>query len=453
MRHYRKEFNRLGSADKLVRDNFVSFGANKRQELIRLFYEISKRDNVSPHAVFRSLASTIKKVDSFNKIKISLLDKRFPLTSGIHKERRFHLPKLKLTTKDLAQLKKKAFYPKIIFYEKGTEETSLYLKFRNKFTNSDFIEILSLKEHLRSAGTLSLTDYNKRSDTVFLVNQKQDFFKSCPCTKSVKGCGYHILNLGFGCIFECTYCFLQEYTNSPGIILPVNLEDFFDGFNARKNKALRVGTGEFTDSLMIDDITGYSAGIIDFFKDKNVTFEFKTKSNNISNILKARHSGNIVVSWSLNPEIIVKKNEFLSASLGQRLDAAERCVAAGFKVGFHFDPILYFHGWRECYSVMLQKLFEKIRDKDIAWISLGTLRFNPDTKNIIERRFPDNRILDEELVYSVDEKLRYPISIRYKMYGAMLDMLRKKYKKAKIYLCMEDSAMWDSLKDFSLNTP
>ena len=111
-------------------------------------------------------------------------------------------------------------------------------------------------------------------------------------------------------VSECTYCYLQEYTNSPGIIFPANIESFFKNFNSYKRPGMRIGSGEFSDSLMLDNVTEYSILIADFFKDnKDIIFEFKTKSANIKNLLEARHAGNIVVSWSLNPQGIIDENE------------------------------------------------------------------------------------------------------------------------------------------------
>ena len=86
-------------------------------------------------------------------------------------------------------------------------------------------------------------------------------------------------------------------------------------------------------------------------------------------------------------------------------------------------------------------LFDVIKPKDIAWISIGTLRFNPNVKPIIEARFPENKILDEELVLGFDNKLRYPYSLRREIYESMLRMLHKHSKKLPIYLCMENSSM------------
>ena len=68
---------------------------------------------------------------------------------------------------------------------------------------------------------------------------------------------------------------------------------------------------------------------------------------------------------------------------------------------------------------------------------MGTFRFKPELKYIIENRFPENEILDEELLPGYDNKLRYPSSLRYDIYKSMLDMFKKHSKKLPIYLCME----------------
>ena len=181
---------------------------------------------------------------------------------------------------------------------------------------------------------------------------------------------------------------------------------------------------------------------IDFFKQHpQVTFEFKTKSVGIDNLLKARHSGNIVVSWSLNPQAVIDENEFFSSSLEERLAAAKSCVARGYKVGFHFDPIIYSFGWQDEYARLMESLFAGIKPKDIAWISLGTLRFRPELKTVIESRFPNNKILDEELLLGYDNKLRYSNKMRYSVYSYMISAIRGYSKDIELYLCMEDKKM------------
>ncbi len=453
MRTYREEHNRLESIRALTRAGFSHFGVNKAQELIRLSYEISKRDDIRPHDIFQELRRSVKGSDDFDKIKNFLLGKRYPVSCSSEGMRRFYLPKVSLNRSDVTGLRKRRFYPENIFFQRKIKAGPIFKRFKGAFPQAKFKEIYDLKKYVETLRRFSITDYNRRRENVFLIEQKGDFFKKCPCTKNAAGCKYHVFNLGFGCIFECTYCFLQEYTNSPGIVLPANLDSFFDRFKRYKRRNIRIGTGEFTDSLMLDDLTCYSIPIIEFFKDeRQAVFEFKTKCNNIKNLLKTDHSGNIVISWSLSPQGVIDENEFFTAPLEDRIYSACKCIAAGYKVSFHLDPVLYFDGWQARYIEMLDMIFEKIREKDIAWMSLGTLRFNPEAKLIIEKRFPNNSILDEELVYGFDSKLRYPNRIRHGIYRVLLSAIRKKYKNVMIYLCMEDRYMWMRLRTYKLGT-
>jgi len=441
MRSYKKESKRLKDSKDAVNSAFRRLGINKKQETIRLVYEISKRDNVKPPDIVRGIP------DNFKKIKDELLKRRFPYASLNRQLSRPHLPKLKLDQDSALDLEKSVFYPDNIIAETSASRSKLSDNFRKAFPKAKFSEIKSLKDHLAGKKSSGISDYNKRRGTVFITHENYDFFKKCPCTKMAVGCGYHIFNLSFGCIFDCTYCYLQEYMNVPGLIFPANLDRFFQEFPKYKKPGMRIGTGEFSDSLMLDHITEYSLPIIDFFKKhRDVYFEFKTKSVNIDKVLKANHSGNIVTAWSLNPQSIIDENEFFAPSLKERLKAIKKCADAGYKIACHFDPVIYFNGWEKEYGKVIDMLFDAIKVKDIAWISIGTLRFNPKVKQVIEARFPGNELLDGELVPGFDNKLRYPHSIRHGIYSSMLKMLSKHSKKLPVYLCMENSYMWKELR-------
>jgi spore photoproduct lyase len=442
MRLYKERSNLLKKAGAIVDSGFPKFGPNKKQEITRLLYEISKRGPCIPEDILKDIDFR-----DFEKLKQYLLRKRYP-HAYLHNEiNRPYLPKISLDKKSVLHIEKQNFYPKNIFIEKSAWHSCLADKFRKAFPGAKHSEISSLKDYLKVNKNFSIASYNERRDSVFITYENYDFFKRCPCTKKAVGCGYNIFNLSFGCIFECSYCYLQEYTNSPGIIFPANIDRFFDEFPSYKKRGMRIGTGEFSDSLMLDHITGYSLPIVDFFKKhKDVRFEFKTKSNNIKNLLSASHAGNIVISWSLSPQKMIDENEFLTASLKDRLAAARQCAQAGYKIGFHFDPVIYFDGWQKQYEKVIGLMFDYIKPKDIAWISIGTLRFNPSVKQIIEARFPSNKILDGELLPGFDNKLRYPVDIRLEIYRHLLKSLSKHSKKLPVYLCMEDISVWRELK-------
>ncbi|MFH1478238.1 MAG: spore photoproduct lyase family protein [Candidatus Omnitrophota bacterium] len=439
MEVHTKNIELLKDIKKLISKDFPALGVNKAQELVRLVFEISKRDSRKPSNILSSIETK-----DFHKIKDILLKTRFP-QGYLNRELNAHLPKLELDPGSIAK-PEKHFYPKDILIEEASSDSSLANSFKKAFSESSIKMIPSLKSYLEHNKRFSIKDYNKRLDTVFITNEMHDLFKRCPCTKKAVCCGYNIFNLSFGCIYDCTYCYLQEYTNTPGIIFPSNLDKFFDSFKGFKKCRMRIGTGEFSDSLMLDDITGYSLHIIDFFKDHtNIRFEFKTKSKNIKNLLNARHAGNIVASWSLNPQKMIDENEFSASSLSERLEAMALCAQAGYKIGIHFDPVIYFIGWEKEYKKLIDALFSRIKPKHIAWISIGTLRFNPKVKTTIEKRFPYNTILDGELLKGFDNKLRYPYALRRSIYEKILEALRKHSKDLPIYLCMEHISMWKEL--------
>ncbi|MFH1856016.1 MAG: spore photoproduct lyase family protein [Candidatus Omnitrophota bacterium] len=426
--------NDISEIKKYVEENFRDFGVNKKQETERLLYEIAKREKID----FKKVAGDLsEEAVDFWQIKKYLLERRFPAAVKSAPNANYYLPALDIKKDCEVKITGGEINPKRVYIEEAVSQSYLAKKIKAKFQDAEFINIPSLKQHIKSK-KFDLKDYNERRDNFFIVKEKYDFFKKCPCTKGALSCGYHIFNLGSGCIFECTYCYLQDYINAPGIILPANIEDFFASFD-KYNCKMRLGTGEFADSLALDDITGFSPLLVEFFsRHPQCVFELKTKSNNVDTLLGADAVKNVVVAWSLNPEKIIGENEFYSANLTGRLEAARKCVDKGFDVAFHFDPIVYYEGWERDYEDVVNLLFDKIEARRVRWISLGTFRFYRGLKKVIENRFPASNILDGELFPGYDGKMRYAENVRLDIYKKMLGWIRKRAKDVFVYLCMEN---------------
>lgn len=441
--------------ENLEKSFLFKLNKNQWQDIQRLIFEITVRDSLGKEGI-ESIIEDIKKEGSvyklggrnkFYAIKNYLLKLRFPEISKWEKidTKKVYLPKIRPPLKDNFHPPLK-FYPHKVFVEKEVKDSYLAKKFKEKFPTVDVEEIEHYSLYLKKYN-FTIKEFKK--PIVFIVKEKWDFVRLCPCTKYHVRCGYWIFNLGFGCPFDCSYCFLQQYANFPGLILPSNLEDFFKSFEEfhRKinKKIVRIGTGEFCDSLALDDITDYSEQLIDFFRGKSVLFEFKTKSNKIDNILSCPPSNNIVVSWSLNPQNIIEKEELNTSSLEERIEAMQRVQLHGFPVGVHFDPIIYYPGWDRDYFDLLDKLYKKIK-VPLKWISLGTLRCARELKVIAEQRFPQSRIFFGELLIGDDKKLRYHKKVREEIYTKMIKRIREYDRLSPIYLCMESKDLWVSLK-------
>ncbi|MBF0385091.1 MAG: hypothetical protein HQL27_04385 [Candidatus Omnitrophica bacterium] len=428
--------------EKYIRRNYPRFGVNKLQQISRLAYEIAKREKVSFKGLFPQDKSEEK--ENFSKIKSRLLLRRYPGLSLEESLSAAHLPDIDINHRYRQKIGKRVEIDFTeVFIEKDVADSELAIHVRKLFPKAEYKTISLYRDHIKGKD-FSLADYNQRLKKLFLVKENFDFILDCPCTKDAVGCGYNILNLGMGCGYECVFCFLQSYTNSPGIVLPANIGDFFLKLQESK-KPLRIGSGQFTDSLMFDHITNYSKGIVEFFNNhQKHTFEFKTKSDNVGLLLSQKPRGNILVSWSVNPQPIIDDNEFYTAPLGKRLEAAAKCAKAGYGIGFHFDPIIYYLGWERAYCDVIEQIFMKIPQESIKWISLGCLRMTTAQKQAIENRFPENKILDGELILGFDNKLRYTFDLRREIYKKMHGWIRSCNREVSVYLCMEEKKMHES---------
>jgi spore photoproduct lyase len=295
------------------------------------------------------------------------------------------------------------------------------------------------------------TGLTRGKQVLLLGRNRGRFLKSCPATREYRCCDYQVLNIGMNCPMECVYCILQAYLNNPWLSFFVNTDDLFReltaAFTAEPDRVWRIGTGEFTDSLALDSITHLSRALVSFMRDKpKAVLELKTKTAYIDNLRNLDHNGRTIVAWSLNSPVIMQKEELKTASLGQRLAAAAECAKMGYRLAFHFDPIIHHPGWQEGYRQTIARLFEKVAAENIVWISMGALRFLPSLKSIATTRFPNSKFFYDEFVLGLDNKFRYFRSLRVEMYKLIYEELKRKAAaNTCIYLCMESDEIWQEV--------
>jgi spore photoproduct lyase len=283
--------------------------------------------------------------------------------------------------------------------------------------------------------------------TLILTRYPGRFMKACPGSGAEICCNYHVINLTSNCHFECTYCVLQSYLNNPSLIVFTNVEDLFaevsDTLSLNAKRFFRIGTGELADSLAIDDITHFSKRLVPFFAAlPNAILELKTKSNTISNLQDLDHRNRTIVSWSVNSRRICIGEELKAATLEERLHAARQCQEWGYRVGFHFDPVIYYEGWESEYQETVKDIFRFVDPSRVAWISLGAMRFTPHLREIVRQRFPHSKIPYGEFVPGHHGKLRYFRPIREEIYEKMRSWIREAAPQVFVYLCMESRAVW-----------
>ena len=285
----------------------------------------------------------------------------------------------------------------------------------------------------------------KGKKTLFLTTNKGKFVRQCPGTDYYTCCNYMILHIGTFCTMDCSYCILQSYFHPPLLQFFVNHKDLDESLDRLflQQKITRIGTGEFTDSLIWEKIYPFAETLVSkFSKQSHAVLELKTKTVNIENLLPVRHNRKTIMSWSLNTERIVKTEEKRTAGIRTRLAAAAQCQAKGYPLAFHFDPLIIYPGCEEEYRKIIELLFTYISSDNIVWISLGSFRFMPALKSIIEKRFDQSKIVYGEFVKGIDGKMRYFKPLRIRFYKKIISYIREFAPDMTVYFCMEDDEVW-----------
>jgi spore photoproduct lyase len=151
----------------------------------------------------------------------------------------------------------------------------------------------------------------------------------------------------------------------------------------------------------------------------------------------------------MNPQRVIDLDEHGTVSFDDRLRASRRCQEAGYRLGFHFDPMIEYAGWEKDYQSMVEEIFATIDWRRLSWLSLGVLRETPGLKRVMRDRFPQTRLLTGEQVLCPDGKLRYFQPLRVDMYRKMVKWIRRAAPTAKIYLCMESREVWQQVFGFA----
>jgi len=288
---------------------------------------------------------------------------------------------------------------------------------------------------------------------LILASHRGSFVKPCPGTRGYVCCGLQIIHFGLGCYLDCSYCILQSYLGTEALVLFGNtdrgLAEVREYLRQPLPRPMRFCTGEFTDSLLLEGLTGFGRRLVEIFADcDHAVLELKTKTTNVSGLLDLEHAGRTIVSFSVNAPMVARQEESKAATLDRRLEAAARVVQKGYRVGFHFDPLIRHPGWREGYGRTVEDIFEAVPADRIAWISLGAFRYLPRFKTIIKRRHPKSLITEEEFILAPDGKMRYLRPRRVEMYRHLLSTIRQAAPKVCVYLCMESPRVWREVFGF-----
>ncbi len=286
---------------------------------------------------------------------------------------------------------------------------------------------------------------------LYITRNKGAVIRECPGTSFYTCCDYTILHTGTFCTMDCSYCILQAYFHPPVL-------QYFAGFDHiekalkelfARNGIFRVGTGEYTDSLIWEPISLSPKFLVETFaRQSNSMLELKTKTVNVSSLLDLDHNEKTVFAWSVNTPLVIREQERGTTTLAARLKTARKCQQKGFQLAFHFDPLVIYPGCEAEYEKVVDDIFAHVSPENIVYISIGSFRFMPKLKSVVEQRFPESIICYGEFITGLDNKMRYFKPLRIKLYQTLVNRIRAHSPDVLVYFCMEDQEVWERCMGF-----
>ena len=258
-----------------------------------------------------------------------------------------------------------------------------------------------------------------------------------------------------GCFHRCTYCF---FSNLRYLCMTLNVEDLVE----RIQEVMKLvpwqknwHTGGASDIFCFEPEYGYTQQLLDIAAEEDRNVLFYTSTDNVDFLGGLTNRDRAVIEWTISPHGLVKW-ERKAPSLAARLQAMQKCKAAGCTVRCQFAPFVPLTNWRDEYREMLGELFSAVEPDLIA---MHMVRWCPHPVSQTLRDWFGQTGVDPEYMGLVEEAERnggqasfpgghvFPASGREKLYRFMIDEIRKLNPDIPIVLCRETPEMWKHFKD------
>lgn len=328
-----------------------------------------------------------------------------------------------------------------IFVEENCLQSPQLQLLKEKFKS---VEVKTIDRVENYFGRVKKPYLQKRDGLNLYVGEKRgELIKLAPPAYGLSGEAHYYYVHAYNCLYECEYCYLQGHFDSPDLVWFINHDQVIEAMKTKLNEGpthkIWFHAGEFSDSLALSHLTGELPLYHHFFENHpRALWELRTKSVNIKEVLKLKPLPNMFVSFSLSPQIESKEIDLLTPSTIHRLKAMKELVEKGFQIAIHFDPIIHSDDFLQKYQELISLMAEHFPLSQVAYLSLGVVRFTKDVYHQVQKNYPESRMHAQEFIKGNDGKVRYPRPMRLWMLQKVKELcLNHGMSKEQIYLCME----------------
>ena len=280
----------------------------------------------------------------------------------------------------------------------------------------------------------------KKDPALILAKKNNNFVIKAPEGFGIGANKNYYFSHMYNCIYDCKYCFLQGFYSSANYLIFVNYEDFLSEIKnlitRNKGESMTFFSGYDCDSLAMEKVTSFADFFLkNYLKNRKITYEFRTKSLQITPFLKNRPSENIIVAYSLLPNDFAKKFDIKAPSINSRIKSLKELTSLGWQIGLRFDPLIYNKNWKVSYKELIRTILNEIDINNIHSFSFGSLRFPKLIFNAISDMYPG----DDLFSYNFEKRdniFSYKDEVEKEMISYCKNLIHKKVKKdVQIFSC------------------
>ncbi|MBT3376115.1 MAG: hypothetical protein HN742_07170 [Lentisphaerae bacterium] len=263
----------------------------------------------------------------------------------------------------------------------------------------------------------------------------------------------HDLHSAWGCLHRCSYC-----QRGSVYVINLNLEEFVQHVEElitenSWQKTFRYDVEQ--DVLAIEPEYGACEMLVDAFARRPDQYLILfSKSANVDFLLDLDHKGHTIILWTLTTHTVSRQHEQRTGTMEQRLEAARKCVDAGYPVRFKCKPIIPTRNWRAEITDMLEALYATVTPENL---SMETVFF--DSVAEMDKTLGLEN-LDPEFVAAAqtaeeagewDKVLHGPrpftFAVKEAIYRHFISESKRLSPETPVTLCAETQRMWRALAD------
>ncbi len=277
-----------------------------------------------------------------------------------------------------------------IYYEKDIFQYPLGQQLRDSFSDGEWIEIEN-HNHIPEMRAQPNSAFGQMKRNLIIGTRKTHKY-----VPNHKTSDFLVPYTSSGCTAACLYCYLVcNYNKCAYLRLFVNREQMMDKLiktAQSSEKELTFEIGSNSDLVLENTFTGNLPWTVEQFTSQDRgRLTFPTKFSMVEPLLGLPHKGRVTVRMSVNPQELIRRIEFGTSPLIDRIRALNQLCGDGYPVGLLIAPVILADNWKALYTELLDTLEAELSEKAKAtlFIEVIFMTYSYVHRKINEEAFPN----------------------------------------------------------------